>query len=162
MRPASLCLLRSGFPPGVGSRRPACDCGTVEPNRSAPIRTRSHLPDRICGSEGHSPDGAIRLRAASTVVKRVYRSQPIFRQESHTLYRFGQPRSRRRGSYSFRHQVERQCGVQLVTGRAAETHESRFAVSSLLHVLQVHVRQHWVLWSLGKCQQRVRVLAKCV
>ncbi len=23
-------------------------------------------------------------------------------------------------------------------------------------------RQHWVLWSLGKCQQRVRVLAKCV
>ena len=134
----------------------------MEPDHSTPSFEGHYLPSWICGAERHAFDGAVRLRtegAASKFILRdaaVYRCQSILFPESDTL--FG-PRPQR---YSLRHAVERVDGLQLVASRTAETHEQRFAVSSLLHVLQVHVGQHWLLWSLGKCSQRVGILAECL
>src|ERR1700721_4215789 len=109
---------------------------------------------RVRGPEGHAPDGAIRLRAEGAAAEFVlryaalYGAQPLFRSESNALFRVGQ---RRPGRDDFRHPVQRQYEIQCIASRASETDESRFAVPSLVYVLQVYVRQHGVLRRMEQC-----------
>ncbi len=68
----------------------------------------------------------------------------------------GNPALRRRSGT----QVERHDDVQLVAGCPAESRCRTVAVSSLLYLLQVHVRQHGLLRSLEQRLQRLSILAK--
>src|ERR1700723_2140412 len=137
----------------------------MESDYPASVCAEHDRASRVRGPEGYAPDGALRLRAEGAAAEFVLRNaalhgaQPLFRSESNALLRVGQ---RRPGRDDFRHPVQRQYEIQRIASRASETDESGFAVSSLVYVLQVHVRQHWVLWRMEQCSQRLRILAECL
>jgi hypothetical protein len=59
-----------------------------------------------------------------------------------------------------RHSIERHHDVQLLAGGTPEGNEQGLAISGVLHLLQVHVEQHRLLWSLEQRSERVGVLAE--
>ncbi len=62
----------------------------------------------------------------------------------------------------FGHTIERHDGVQLIAGCTAEADDPRSAIPGVLHLLQVHVRQHRLLRSLEQRPQRLGLLAERV
>jgi hypothetical protein len=68
--------------------------------------------------------------------------------------------SRRRRRHCFRHQVQWHHEIRLIASGAAEAADSRFAVSGLVYLLQVHVRQHGVLRRVEQCPECLGILAE--
>src|SRR5438270_6981513 len=126
----------------------------MEPDGPVAICWQYHRPGWIRRAEGYSFDGALRLCPKSTVAGRHHGTQPVFRCESRSL------RRARIERYCFGYQIQRHDEIQLIASRGAEADESRFAVSGRLYVLQVHVRQHRLLRSMGQCSECLGILAE--
>ena len=99
----------------------------------------------VRGSNGPSPDGAVRLRPAGVRTQfvlrysTVYSTQPFLFCQPDTVCRDGQCGERWPGSTVFGHEIKRKYVVQLFASRPSEGHGPWPSGASLLHVLEVHV-----------------------
>ena len=86
LRCAGLRLLRSGVPSRLGSQCAACDRGSMERDGPTSICGQHHRPNWVCRAEGHSLDGAIRLRAESAASSAALRHRARYFRGQSDLY----------------------------------------------------------------------------
>ncbi len=131
----------------------------------APIWRQHDFPNWIRRAEGHSPDGAIRLRAEGAASKFSLRdatvhAQPLFSSQP-TLYTvLGNPAQGGEGATVSGTKSNGNMKYNSLQAVLQKQMTSRFAVSGLLYVLQVHVGQHGLLRSVEQCPQCLGILAE--
>ena len=125
------------------------------------------VQDRVCRAEGHTLDGAVRLCAESSCMSccdpTVSAPSPYFASQPDALHCSwatllraveGATVSGTKSNGNMRYN-----SLQAVLQKQMT---SRSAVSSLLYLLQVHVRQHGVLRRVEQCPECLSILAECL